>query len=139
MIKSKEILRKHSIRATNERVAFLDVLIQAKKPLTKKQIIKNIQNKNISISRSTIFRMFIQFIEKGIISEIHFSSEEILYEMTKHHHHHIKCNNCNIVIPVEHEKLEKIINRVQEEMFNKLHFKNIEHMLEFKGECKKCN
>lgn len=129
------MLEKHHIKNTPGRIAILEILQKAKKPVDIQFIIEELDKKQASIDRATVFRIINVFTEQGIVHKLEFSEGKARYELTSlPHHHHVICVNCGIVKDIEDcdvDDLEKKISK-------NLEFEIQTHRLEFFGLCKKC-
>jgi len=121
-------------RLTKTRKTIINVLLQNHCLLSKQELAKKLEVKNIKPNRSTIYRELRFLTRNNIIIKSAIAGVDY-YEIPKDHHHHLVCMNCNSIDKVEAgdnlEKQEKSI-----EKNNK--FKIINHSLEFYGLCNKC-
>lgn len=138
MNNAKSILAENFIRATDERIVFLEALLGAKKPLTKDEVHQEILKHKEDISRSTMYRTVKYLQEKKIINEVCFGGDELRYEVSHEHHHHVRCNKCEKILAITDEALEKMLEDFQEKIAKKLNLENINHHLEFNGVCATC-
>lgn len=87
---TESILRKHNLSVTRQRKAILDLLVQAKHPMTIEDI--RMQTKDIDVS--TLYRALTLFVQKGIVYQTDFQRGVAYFEFQEHHHHHISCSAC---------------------------------------------
>ena len=89
-----------------------------------------------SIDQATVYRTVISFEKAGILKQIDLRTGAVLYEMPRHHHHHLVCVECGLVEDVEMcdigETSKKILK--QSKKFGSIK----EHSLELFGTCKAC-
>jgi len=132
----EELLQKHGYRLTQGRIALLLFLKQAKRPVSARDIQKEM---DYTMDKVTLYRALEDFSKSKIIVKINLHGTATYYELihADHHHHHIVCEQCG--------KLEDIKNcnqkNIQKEILkNSKSFKIVNsHSLEFFGVCKACS
>lgn len=133
--KAQELLSTHQISRTKIKTHILISLSQSNHPLSVLEIFESFKKDTCDIS--TVFRTITQFKEKGLVKEINLGESFFRYETinhtSDHHHHHIRCRDCGNI-----KLIEKCDLSVLEKMVNRLGFKNVEHHLEFIGQCSEC-
>ena len=117
-----KILKDNDLKITKPRLDLL-CIIDNKDEVT----IKDIQD-NISIDKSTIYRIIDLFLEKGIVEKKVNYNNEVCYEIKKHKHY-IKCIKC-------HKK--EIIDFCPIDGLKKSGFEIVDHRMEVDGICDKC-
>jgi len=133
MDRNQEILKNAGLKVTKNRLAVLNLLISAGKPLSVEDIFKKLKNAD----QVTIYRILNQFVISGIVYQTDFRSGKAYFEFQDHHHHHIVCKNCGDLEEVEVCLPEKFIAMVQKSSSK---FKKVsDHALEFFGTCGKCD
>jgi Fur family ferric uptake transcriptional regulator len=95
------------------------------------------KHRNENFDQVTVYRSLAAFQELGILGLCEFGDGTLRYEYRSidghSHHHHIICNECKRVEPIDF-----CVISGQEQLIEKLGFSNISHKLEFFGVCKKC-
>jgi len=89
-------LRKAGISKTSQRLAVLNILFAATKPLSANAIRQSLKTKT-SIDKVTVYRILSIFKERGIIREIASAGGVGYFEMItseNHLHPHFSCRNC---------------------------------------------
>lgn len=89
-------LKRAGLSRTPQRVAVLDVLIRAERPMTASDVLQGI-NGSLNINRVTVYRVISCLREKGIIREIPTQDGINHYEMACMHnplHPHFYCRSC---------------------------------------------
>lgn len=132
----EELLQKRGYRITPKRVSLLIFLSRSKKPLSAREIQKQLVHR---MDKVTLYRALEDFVISKIIAKINLQDTATYYEFIHedHHHHHIVCEKCG--------KIEDIENcnktNLQKEVLK--HSKSFtainSHSLEFFGVCKACN
>lgn len=131
----EELLKKHTYRVTEGRMALLLFLRRAKKPLSVGEIHKQLA---YTIDKVTLYRALEDFVQSKIVAKISLRDAATYYEFihTNHHHHHVVCEKCGKIEDIEscnQDSLQKEILKSTKS------FKVINsHSLEFFGICKNC-
>ena len=89
-------LHKAGISKTSKRLAVLNILLKATKPLSATTIRQALKEK-VNIDKVTVYRILSVFCERGIIREIASAGDVSYFEMAsreKHQHPHFSCRTC---------------------------------------------
>lgn len=126
-----EILREAGFNITMAKKKILTLISKAQSPLSAAQILK----KSKEFNESTIFRNLNQLTMSMIINEIDLGEGFKRYELRPagHHHHHIKCTECGKI-----DVINKCFVKNYEKDLERLGYINIQHKLEFFGQCSRC-
>ena len=96
---SNETLRKRGYRLTPQRYMILSVIQEAEAHLSIDQIAERVQQRNPTVSLSTIYRTLELLKELGLVRENHLPDEQPHYEAAEGYaHHHLVCRNCRAII-----------------------------------------
>lgn len=128
-------LRDHGLKVTKAREAVLSLLAKEHKPLT----IADIQTKlpKDLANLTTLYRMMQIFVEKGLVKQIHLSSQEAFYELSSRpHHHHFVCLHCHKIEDIQDCLFETIQDQFLKETKSAATIES--HSFELFGTCKKC-
>ena len=102
----KKLLKTRNLRATELRVALLEIISNLGRAVSYKEI----QNSLIKFDRITLYRTLNSFIERGILHKIILEDNKNFYALCnlecttdKHQHQHIhfQCNQCKEVSCLE--------------------------------------
>lgn len=128
------ILRKSGHKATQSRLAILEVFRKAKEPLSAQGIIALLPH---DVDQATIYRTLKSLKEKGVIKQIDLRHNHAHYELADIiDHHHLICLSCGKIENVEHRNVEAMERTILQDA---KHFAEIkQHTLEFYGICKNC-
>jgi len=85
-----EIIKNKQIKLTTARVALLDILREAKKPLSYEDI-----KSNISMDKATFYRNIAKFEEQGILNSFESNDKKRYFELKLVPHAHFVCLSCN--------------------------------------------
>ena len=135
------LLRRKGLRVTGNRRAILQVLLQARAPLSLEQIqaaaLPHVGGDDAP-DFATVFRMMALLEELKLARKVHLGRNSSHFELTdsRHHRDHLVCTDCGTVTPLEGlcpvEKLERQIARTHG-------FTELTHSLEFFGKCADCS
>ncbi|MBW4827545.1 MAG: transcriptional repressor [Clostridiaceae bacterium] len=133
---NKEFFKRYGIKNTKQRNIILEILKQAKDPLTAEQIFLESKKLDDSISLSTIYRVLNTFISKGIVVKLTIVKENIsMYELNHtDHEHYLVCMKCNKAIDIGHCPLGVYESSLEDAT----EFEIVGHKLEMYGYCPEC-
>ena len=135
------LLRRKGLRMTANRRAILQVLLNARGPLSLEQIQRDAARHardGDAPDFATVFRMMILMEELKLARKVNLGRASSHYELvdSEHHRDHLVCTDCGTVTPLEGvcpvERLERQIAR-------KHGFTQLTHSLEFFGRCGDCS
>jgi Fur family ferric uptake transcriptional regulator len=132
----REILKEKGYRATAGRVRLLQILKNASKPMSIRDILK--RAKGGLLDQVTLYRALESLSERGIVNRADLNSGIVHYEYTgAHHHHHIVCTDCGAV----EDFWDKLCDSVEKKAIRKSNsFKTISsHSMELFGICANCS
>jgi len=130
------LLRSAGFKATPGRLALLETLAKAKKPLPVDDILASM--KRVSPDPATVYRALKELKDAGVIRHVDFQHGHAHYELGgQTDHHHLVCIKCEKVedfTGCDFEAIRKAALRQSKE------FKEVkEHALELFGLCKSCS
>ncbi len=132
----REFLSRKGLKFTKERQRILAEVFSYHGHFDPEQILIGMRNKNIKVSKASIYRTLPLLLESGLIEQVERNDKHAHYEHTfgHGHHDHLICLKCGKVIEVFSPKLEAL----QEELCKEHKFDGIKHTLEIKGVCRNC-
>lgn len=132
--RSQALLRRSGYKATEGRLAVLNLLQKAKHPLSAKDVIDSLGDK---IDQATVYRIIKALKKTGIIRQVDLRHNHAHYEIYREdEHHHLICSNCGTIEDVEECGLESMHSDI---LKNSAKFVEIkQHALEFYGTCRSC-
>lgn len=122
------------MRTTKARTIIVSIINSAHTPLDAASILEQVQHRDSSVNRATVFRNLNSLTEAGEVKKVDFGEGKSRYEMAGHHHHHLICTECKSIEAVDICRAEKL---VQDEA-DKKGFRVTSHQLEYFGLCSKC-
>lgn len=129
-------LREAGYRITNARRTVLEVLCQDDAHLTSADVLEQVEARDESIGRASVFRTLELLTELGIIRPTFLDPRTPNYIVmpADGHHAHIVCPQCNRVIELGDCEIEALIQRIAAN-----HGVEITgHLLELYGKCPDC-
>ncbi len=132
---SKRQLKNSGLKITQARLKLLDIFKRAKKPLSIKQITKQLGDTEADMV--TLYRNVELLENLGLIKQMRFTGRQAYYELiTENHHHHLVCEVCGKISDVnECGAVMQGPKLLKTHGFAKI----TEHSLEFFGVCSKCD
>ena len=130
------LLRKRGLRATTGRLALLQLLRGAGKPLTIRDILK--RSKGRLLNQATLYRALEGLTEAGLVARADLGTGVAHYEYGGGtHHHHMVCRQCGVLEDVESPALERVLAQAAS---SSRRFKSIySHNVEWFGTCRACS
>lgn len=107
--KLSDILTSNGLKVTPQRLAVLESLITLKNHPTVETIREFVHKNYPSISLGTIYNTLETFVKKGVIRKIKTDKDYTRYDIIVENHHHIYCDNCDIIENYFDKELDKIL------------------------------
>ena len=121
---------KKGVRLTEQRKLVAKVMSESDDHPDVDELHKRVSKIDSKISIATVYRTVKLFEEAGIVSKHDFKGTKARYEeVTKEHHDHLIDINTGEIIEFVNEDIEKLQNQVAE----KLGYKLVDHRLELYG------
>lgn len=129
-------LRAKGRRLTRTRKAILEVLEQARYPMSAADIHKHLTAAGGSADPVTVYRTVNVLKDLGLVAPIELQEGQFRYEIRhgRDHHHHIRCRGCGRIVDLALCPLKKLAALVE----RTTRFQVDGHALEFFGWCPKC-
>ena len=131
-------LRGAGQRVTAPRIALVDVLARAKRPLT----IPELQQRSPGLATSSAYRNLGVLEEVGVVHRIVTNGDHARYELAEdltEHHHHLICSSCGSVTDVPaSSRLEESVARAAAEIARSTGFQTQPHRVDLVGLCARC-
>lgn len=132
----QQYLESKGLKLTKQRTGILEYLLRAKDHATPEQIYRDLNQKDASLGRATVFRTLHLLEEAGFVGKILFANGRHGYEhqFSRPHHDHMICVDCQEVIEFSNATIE----RLQEQISRQFGFAPLWHRHEIFGKCRKC-
>ena len=88
----KELIKNKNIKLTTARIAILEILKKAKKPLSYEDI-----KSDLSMDKATFYRNITKFEEEDMLDSFESNDKKRYFELKTKPHMHFVCVNCNSV------------------------------------------
>ncbi len=133
---TKFLKAKGKLRATPERFAVLDAVLQSQGHFDADNLYYRMITKGIKVSKATVYNTLELLQDCGLVSKYRFAENTSRYEKAfgRPHHHHMICLECGDIIEFINERLEKI----QDEVCDDKHFAPQSSTLQIFGTCSAC-
>ena len=121
---------KKGVRLTDQRKIIAKVMSESKDHPNVDELHKRVSKLDAKISIATVYRTVKLFEESGIVEKHDFKGNKARYEQTskEHHDHLIDINTGEIT-----EFVDKDIEKLQEQVAEKLGYRLVDHRLELYG------
>ena len=140
--KVKDILKEKKLRITSSRLAVASFLIKNQKSTLRAEDIysKISHSKDYDCDQVSVYRALTLFEELGLVTKTQFQGGAARYSLTSslkrnhaYHQHYFKCNQCNIIEPLDSCFVAK-----KESELKKNGYSNLKHHIEITGLCPNC-
>jgi Fur family transcriptional regulator, ferric uptake regulator len=138
---AREILAKYlkntrGLRATPERYAVLDAVLQTQGHFDAENLYYRLIAGGMKISKATVYNTLELLLRAGLVSKYRFAEKTSRYEkaLGRPQHHHLICLQCGDILEFVSDKLE----RIQEEVCADREFVSQSSSLQIFGTCSKC-
>jgi Fur family ferric uptake transcriptional regulator len=129
-------LRGHGLRATQGRMAIVQLLDESSVPLTLADIHEKVRAKGCDFA--TVFRFISILEEKELVQRVAWidgtTRHEICARDGHHHHHYLICRTCHKVEPIE----DCVVERFEDQIAKERGYSGLSHSLQLSGVCPAC-
>ena len=130
----KEYLQANSLNTTQQREAIVDQFLRCQEHVSTDDLLEKIRKHNKKIGYATVYRTLKLLVEAGLAHQRDFGDGQSRYEVVSHHHDHLICAKCGLVLEFEDEEIERLQDKVAQQLGG---FKIVHHRLELYGLCPK--
>jgi Fur family ferric uptake transcriptional regulator len=132
----RKFLKEKGLRLTKERTAILKKTFSCHGHFDPESLYSMIKKTGTQASRASVYRTLNLLCECGLIGKVSKTDHGTIYEHTfgHGHHDHMICIKCGKVIEFYSEDIEKL----QDELCREQNFQGMNHTLEIRGFCNKC-
>jgi len=129
-------LRQNGLKKTYQKDLILETFLNTEGHLSVEDIYALVKKRDKKVGVVTVFRTLKSLTACGIAREITLGDGLTRFEHSYHHphHHHIVCTECHRAIEFVCPELE----RIQDEIIQRYHFKPIHHRFQTYGICEDC-
>jgi Fur family peroxide stress response transcriptional regulator len=130
-----DLLHEHDLKATTQRVALLDIVMEQGHHPTAEQIHERLTEEHPTVSRSTVYESLSKFVELGILNELHIGDGVTRYEFFNDPHVNVVCRECKQIVDVDSPELVELLDRVHDETAYEVRTQR----MELHGVCPDCD
>ncbi len=107
------LIRSAGKRVTNARLTVVSVLQHGSQHMTATEVVSAIAEAGTHIDQSTVYRVLADLRDSGLVAESRFGSGEASYEwLAGSNHHHLHCNECDRVLPLDDGLVDRFVESV---------------------------
>lgn len=133
--KDAGLLQDSGCRKTKARVAVLEALEKAQRPLAAEEIFLILKEKGYATNLSTVYRTLELMEGKNLVEKSITTGNKGHYQLiSRGHKHHLVCTGCHRMVPIDACPLE----RLEKEIGRDTRFDITGHKLEIYGVCPDC-
>ena len=119
--------------------AVVNLLTQSKNPMSVPQIIDDLNQNSIYPNKSTVYRILEKLKNKMMVNEVSFKHGLVYYELSKDHHYHFFCNECQSVFCLDLTHKESAQIDVSKLISKNFSFQIQTHDFNLYGICEPCS
>ncbi|EHD7798918.1 peroxide-responsive transcriptional repressor PerR, partial [Campylobacter coli] len=112
-----QILKKHELKATPQRLCVLKILKRHEHPNIE-ELYEEIKKEYPSISLATVYKNLNTLQEQGLVVEINVANQKTCYDIYEERHIHIICNKCGNIEDMSFQDAE--LDEYQEKLEKKM-------------------
>jgi Fur family ferric uptake transcriptional regulator len=129
-------LARRGLRHTRQREVLTEIFFKTDGHFSLDELLAMAKTKNAGIGYATVYRTLKLLTELGLAQERQFADGQTRYEATdgQHHHDHLICTRCRKIVEFEEDRIEKL----QDEVAERLGFRLSSHKMELYGLCADC-
>lgn len=131
----QDILKKHGLRITHQRMAILDVLRATRSHPLAQEVYAAVRDRLPQISFGTVYRNLHLLADAGLVRELRVGDGPCRYEYYDHPHEHFFCRTCGTVHDLH---METGLERLEEMVQRQAGHLPEQHRLVFYGQCRDC-
>jgi Fur family iron response transcriptional regulator len=83
-----ELLRKHGINPTPQRVEIAQIMLSAPQHLSAEQVLSQVNDEQAVVSKATVYNTLGLFASKGLVREVIVDPTRIMYDSNTSNHYH---------------------------------------------------
>ncbi|MFC1802506.1 Fur family transcriptional regulator [Thermoproteota archaeon] len=131
--KIMEGFRKNDLRATPQRIAIAQVVLNSKDHPTAEQVFDLVKGNFPSISLSTVYNTLNTMRDVNMLQELAFGNNH-RYDPNTSIHVNLVCQNCGEIIDIENKTIENEVDTISKRMGVSI----TGHRFDIYGICRKC-
>ena len=88
--RAREILERHGVRPTTQRLRIAEMLLDPPRHVTAEQILGTLRQSPGRVSKATVYNTLKLFVDRGLLRPIHVDPERCVYDSMVAPHHHFQ-------------------------------------------------
>lgn len=106
-------LRSLGFRVTPQRLAILHVLLQSGLHLSPAEVYQRARRRARGLAQPTVYRTLEFLAQNGVVQPALNAQKHLVYQISRHEHHHLICSSCGREVEVEHELVHDLYRKMQ--------------------------
>lgn len=90
MARAREVLERHGVRPTTQRLRIAEMLLDQPRHATAEQILATLRQSPGRVSKATVYNTLKLFVDHGLLRPIHVDPERCVYDSMVAPHHHFQ-------------------------------------------------
>ncbi len=107
-----QMLHQQGYRVTPQRLAILSVLEETDGHLTATEVYERARKILPAVTEATVYRNLDFLVNQGLVLMAHVGSGKMVYESTRHAHHHLICRKCGTSQEIPHALLQSLFEEL---------------------------
>jgi Fur family transcriptional regulator, ferric uptake regulator len=132
-----DLLRRHGMRVTKNRVQILETMLKAERPLSLDEIQLRSREGFEAPDYATVFRVMTVLENLSVAQKVNLNRSCSYYELVnpQRHYDHIICTECGrVTLVVDSCPVERVERKIEK----RYGYSDIRHSLEYFGKCSEC-
>lgn len=132
-----DLLRRHGMRITKNRVQILETMLKAERPLSLDEIQLRSREGVEAPDYATVFRVMTVLENLNVAQKVNLNRSCSYYELVnpQRHYDHIICTECGrVTLVVDSCPVERVERKIEK----RYGYSDIRHSLEYFGKCSEC-
>jgi Fur family iron response transcriptional regulator len=105
MTRTQDILERHGVRPTSQRLRIAEILLTEPRHLTAEQILETLRKSQGRVSKATVYNTLKLFVDQGLLRQIHADPERCVYDSLMAPHHHFQDLDTGEMFDIQPEEL----------------------------------
>ncbi|HOP05087.1 MAG TPA: Fur family transcriptional regulator [Tenuifilaceae bacterium] len=110
VVELTKILSEKGLKVTPQRIAVMDALVTMRNHPNTESVIDFVRKNHPYIAVGTVYKTLETFVDKGILKKVKTDNDVTRYDYEMCKHHHIYCEECDIIEDYVDEELDKLLN-----------------------------
>lgn len=127
-------LQSHKLNTTQQRELIVDQFLHTTDHVSIDELLAVVRKHSPKVGYATVYRTLKLLVEAGLASHRQFGEGQAKYEVAGHHHDHLICLQCGLILEFEDEVIEQAQEKIAERLGG---FNVVRHRHELYGLCPK--